>query len=203
MDNKVQINATAFSMDTDGQNFITQSPDGTGTIVGNATETAERLGFDFNMIAKIRPNLTLNLSYMTIDDGSPDILSNAAPRLTPVDAYTVGLSHFFPLGNGNVFSRIDYSYDGPYENSSAPAQSPQWLAQLPPSNPELAQKTDQEFLNYKVGWRNDSWELAYSVKNATDNQYVRLVLIASGLSGVNGMMMGAPETHSFSVKYNF
>ena len=203
MDNKVQINATAFSMDTDGQHFITQNPDGTGTIVGNATETAERLGFDFNMIAKLRPNLTLNVSYMTIDDGSPDILSNAAPRLTPVDAYTIGLSHFFPFGNGNVFSRVDYSYDGPYENTSAPSRSPQWLAQLPASNPELAQKIDQEFLNYKVGWRNDSWELAYSVKNATDNQYVRLVLIASGLSGVNGMMMGAPETHSFSVKYNF
>jgi iron complex outermembrane receptor protein len=203
MDNKVQINATAFSMDTDGQHFITQNPDGTGTIVGNATETAERLGFDLNMIAKLRPNLTLNLSYMTIDDGSPDILSNAAARLTPNDAYTIGLSHFFPLGNGNVFSRVDYSYDGPYENTSAPSQSPQWLAQLPASNPELAQKIDQEFLNYKVGWRNDSWELAYSVKNATDNQYVRLVLIASGLSGVNGMMMGAPETHSFSVKYNF
>ena len=203
MENKVQINATAFSMDTDGQHFITQNPDGTGTVVGNATETAERLGFDFNMIAKLRPNLTLNVSYMTIDDGSPDILSNAAPRLTPVDAYTIGLSHFFPLGNGNVFSRVDYSYDGPYENTSAPSRSPQWLAQLPASNPELAQKIDQEFLNYKVGWRNDSWELAYSVKNATDNQYVRLVLIASGLSGVNGMMMGAPETHSFSVKYNF
>ena len=203
MDNKVQINATAFSMDTDGQHFITQNPDGTGTIVGNATVTAERLGFDFNMIAKLRPNLTLNMSYMTINDGSPDILSNAAARLTPDDAYSVGLSHFFPLGDGNVFSRVDYSYDGPYEITSAPSQSPTWLAQLPASNPELAQKNDQEFLNYKVGWRNDSWELAYSVKNATDNQYTRLVLIQSGLSGVNGMMMGAPETHNFSVKYNF
>ena len=68
---------------------------------------------------------------------------------------------------------------------------------------KLAEKEDQEFLNYKIGWRNDSWELAYSVKNATDNNYVRLVLISSGISGVNGMTMGAPEIHSFSVKYNF
>jgi hypothetical protein len=43
-----------------------------------------------------------------------DILSNAAARLTPDDAYTIGLSHNFPLGNGNMFSRVDYSYDGPY-----------------------------------------------------------------------------------------
>jgi hypothetical protein len=81
--------------------------------------------------------------------------------------------------------------------------SPQWQAQLPATYPELAEKEDQEFLNYKIGWRNDSWELAYSVKNATDNNYVRLVLISSAVSGVNGMTMGAPETHSFSVKYNF
>ena len=97
----------------------------------------------------------------------------------------------------------DSSYDGPYEYSSAPMLSPQWQAQLPAAYPELAEKEDQEFLNYKIGWRNDSWELAYSVKNATDNNYVRLVLIASGISGVNGMTMGAPEIHSFSVKYNF
>jgi len=74
---------------------------------------------------------------------------------------------------------------------------------LPAAYPELAEKEDQEFLNYKIGWRNDSWELAYSVKNATDNNYVRLVLISSGISGVNGMTMGTPEIHSFSVKYNF
>ena len=143
------------------------------------------------------------MSYLTIDDGSPDILSNAAARLTPDDAYTIGLSHDIPFGNGNLFTRIDYSYDGPYEYSSAPMLSPQWQAQLPAAYPELAEKEDQEFLNYKIGWRNDSWELAYSVKNATDNNYVRLVLISSGISGVNGMTMGAPEIHSFSVKYNF
>jgi len=203
MDNKVQVNATAFSMETDGQHYITQSPSGAGTIVGNATTPAERLGFDLNVIAKLTSNLTLNMSYFTVDDGSPDILSNAAARLTPDDAYTVGLSHNFPLGNGNVFSRIDYSYDGPYENTSAPMLSPSWQNQMPTAYPELDEKTDQEFLNYKVGWRNDSWELAYSVKNATDNNYVRLVLISSLVSGVNGMTMGAPETHSFSVKYNF
>ena len=203
MDNKVQVNATAFSMETDGQHYITQSPSGAGTIVGNATTPAERLGFDLNVIAKLTSNLTLNMSYFTVDDGSPDILSNAAARLTPDDAYTVGLSHNFPLGNGNVFSRIDYSYDGPYENTSAPMLSPTWQNQMTTAYPELDEKTDQEFLNYKVGWRNDSWELAYSVKNATDNNYVRLVLISSLVSGVNGMTMGAPDTHSFSVKYNF
>ena len=142
-------------------------------------------------------------TFTLYDHISPDILSNAAARLTPDDAYTVGLSHTFPLGNGNVFSRVDYSYDGPYEYTSAPTGSPQWVAQIPDGYPEIGEKSDNEFLNYKVGWRNVSWELAYSVKNATDNNYVRLILTASQLSGVNGVTMGAPETHSCSVKYNF
>ena len=203
MDNKLQINATVFDMETDGQQYITQRADGLGRVVANATVPAERLGADINVVAKLRPNLTLSMSYFTVDDGSPDIMTNAANRLTPSDAYTIGLSHFFPLGNGNVYSRIDYSYDNDYEFTAQPSASAQWQAGIPDGYPELGEKAHNEFLNYKVGWRNDTWELAYSVRNASDQKYIRLALAATGLSGVNGITMGAPETHSFSVKYNF
>lgn len=203
-DNKLQINATAFDMETEAQQYVTQRADGLGRLVANSTVPAERLGLDLNVVAKLRPNLTLNMSYLTIDDGAPAISSNAQNRLTPDDAYTVGLSHFFPLGNGNVFSRIDYSYDGSYEYTSLPSRSPQWLAVSAPSAyPEFARASDNEFLNYKIGWRNDNLELAYSVKNATDNHYIRLILQRSGVSGVNGLTYGTPEYHNFSIKYNF
>ncbi len=203
MNNKLQINATVFDMETDGQHYITQRADGLGRVVANATVPAERLGADINVVAKLRPNLTLNMSYFTVDDNEPPLMSNAGNRLTPSDAYTVGLSHFFPFANGNVFSRIDYSYDGDYEFTAQPSASAQWQAGIPEDYPELGEKAHNEFLNYKVGWRNDSWELAYSVKNASDHKYIRLALASSGLSGVNGITMGSPETHSFSVKYNF
>lgn len=203
MNNKLQINATVFDMETDGQQYITQRADGLGRVVANTTVPAERLGADINVIAKLRPNLTFNMSYFTLDDNEPPLMSNAANRLTPSDAYNVGLSHFFPYGNGNIFSRIDYSYDGAYEFTAQPSASAQWQAGIPDGYPELGQKADNEFLNLKVGWRNETWELAYSVKNASDHKYIRLALAASGLSGVNGITMGPPETHSFSVKYNF
>ena len=58
-------------------------------------------------------------------------------------------------------------------------------------------------MNLKIGWRNDNLEMAYSVKNATDEAWTRLVLVNSGVSGVKGMMMARPEMSTFSIKYNF
>ena len=98
-------------------NILLKVPDGTGKScwLMQRFRLKAPWSLDLNVIAKLRPNLTLNMSYFTVDDGSPDIMTNAANRLTPSDAYTIGLSHFFPLGNGNVYSRIDYSYDNDYE----------------------------------------------------------------------------------------
>jgi hypothetical protein len=61
MNNRAQVNATAFSMETDGcKRYITQSPTELAHVVYNATIPAKRLGFDLNVIAKLTPNLTLN-----------------------------------------------------------------------------------------------------------------------------------------------
>ena len=204
LNNKLQFNATVFDMETDDQQFITMNATGTGRTIGNATEPAERFGLDLNMIAKLRPNLTLNFAYVTIDDGSPDILSNAANRLTADDAYSVGLSHFFPLRDGKVFSRIDYSYDGKSEFTGQVTGSPQWQSRVPDGYEFLGSAIDNEFLNIKLGWRNDNWELAYSIKNATDNKTILLALAPQGLtSNVHGVTFGPPEMHSFSIKYDF
>ena len=200
-DNRVQLNAAIFSAETEGQHYITQAASGGGTIVGNATVPAERLGFDMNLVAKISPSLTLNASFYTIDDNEPDIASNAAARLTPNDAYTVGLSHQYPLAGGMVFTRLNYTYDGPYEWTSAYVGSPAFPAV--PGYPEFLQDRDQKNVNAKIGWRNDSWEIAYSVKNATDETTPRLALNPSPVSGVNGITMFNPKLSSISIKYNF
>ena len=68
----------------------------------------------------------------------------------------------------------------------------------------LGSAIDNEFLNIKLGWRNDNWELAYSIKNATDNKTILLALAPQGLtSNVHGVTFGPPEMHSFSIKYDF
>ena len=202
LNNRVQLNAAIFDFETEGQQGVTQSATGTGTIVYNATVPAERFGYDISLIAKLTPKISFNASVLSIDDNDPDPEANAAARFTPDDAYAVGLSFNQPLSGGMLFARIDYSYDeGNYQNTSIPIESPRWTAT--PGYPELSEPIEVENMNLKVGWRNDNLEMAYSVKNATDETWTRLVLVNSGVSGVKGMMMARPEMSTFSIKYNF
>jgi len=199
-DGKTQVNATVFNMKTDGLQGVLQVPSGTGTAVYNSTIPAKRLGLDLNVIHKFSQNLVMNLGYMKLDDDDADISTNAAVRLTPKTAYNVGFSHFMSLGNGKVHTRIDYSYDDDMEVTSNYSTSPA-LATLPASYKEMR---DRENLNAKIAWSNDQWEVAYWIKNGTDQLFERLVTSPSPVAGGNfAVFMMKPKTQGLSVKYNF
>jgi iron complex outermembrane receptor protein len=199
-DGKTQVNATVFNMETDGLQGVLQVPSGTGTAVYNSTIPAKRLGLDLSVIHKFSQNLIVNLGYMNVDDDDADISTNAAIRLTPKMAYNVGLSHFMPLGNGKVHTRIDYSYDDEMEVTANYSTSPA-MATLPASYKEMR---DRENLNAKIAWSNDQWEVAYWIKNGTDQLFERLVTSPSPVAGGNfAVFMMKPKTQGLSVKYNF
>jgi len=199
-DGKTQVNATVFNMETDGLQGVFQVPSGTGTAVYNSTIPAKRLGLDLSVIHKFSQNLIVNLGYMNVDDDDADISTNAAIRLTPKMAYNVGLSHFMPLGNGKVHTRIDYSYDDEMEVTANYSTSPA-MATLPASYKEMR---DRENLNAKIAWSNDQWEVAYWIKNGTDQLFERLVTSPSPVAGGNfAVFMMKPKTQGLSVKYNF
>ena len=199
-DGKTQVNATVFNMETDGLQGVLQVPSGTGTAVYNSTIPAKRLGLDLSVIHKFSQNLIVNLGYMNVDDDDADISTNAAIRLTPKMAYNVGLSHFMPLGNGKVHTRIDYSYDDEMEVTANYSTSPA-MATLPASYKEMR---DRENLNAKIAWSNDQWEVAYWIKNGTDQLFERLVTAPSPVGGGNfAVFMMKPKTQGLSVKYNF
>jgi iron complex outermembrane receptor protein len=199
-DGKTQVNATVFNMETENLQGVLQVPSGTGTAVYNSTIPAKRLGLDLNVIHKFSQNLIVNLGYMKLDDDDADISTNAAIRLTPKMAYNVGLSHFMPFGNGKVHTRIDYSYDDDMEVTSNYSTSPA-LATLPASYKELR---DRENLNAKIAWSNDQWEVAYWIKNGTDQLFERLVTSPSPVGGGNfAVFLMKPKTQGLSVKYNF
>ena len=199
-DGKTQVNATVFNMETDGLQGVLQVPSGTGTAVYNSTIPAKRLGLDLSVIHKFSQNLIVNLGYMNVDDDDADISTNAAIRLTPKMAYNVGLSHFMPLGNGKVHTRIDYSYDDEMEVTANYSTSPA-MATLPASYKEMR---DRENLNAKIAWSNDQWEVAYWIKNGTDQLFERLVTSPSPVGGGNfAVFMMKPKTQGLSVKYNF
>ena len=168
-------------METDNLQGVLQVPSGTGTAVYNSTIPAKRLGLDLNVIHKFSQSLVMNLGYMKVDDDDADISTNAAVRLTPKMAYNVGLSHFMSLGNGQVHTRIDYSYDDEMEVTSNYSTSPA-LATLPAS---FKEKRDRENLNAKIAWSNNQWEVAYCVINGTDQLFERLVTSPSPVAGGN------------------
>ena len=199
-DGKTQVNATVFNMETDGLQGVLQVPSGTGTAVYNSTIPAKRLGLDLNVIHKFSQNLVMNLGYMKLDDDDADISTNAAIRLTPKMAYNIGLSHFMPFGNGKVHTRIDYSYDDEMEVTANYSTSPA-MATLPDSYKAMR---DRENLNAKIAWANDQWEVAYWIKNGTDQLFERLVTAPSPVGGGNfAVFMMKPKTQGLSVKYNF
>jgi iron complex outermembrane receptor protein len=197
---KTKLNATIFNMETENLQGVKQLDSGTGTVVYNSSVPAKRLGLDLNLVTKITPNLVLNFGYMKLDDDDADISTNAAIRLTPKMAYNVGLSHFIPLYNGRIHSRIDYSYDDEMEVTSNYSTSPA-LAPLPDSYKEMR---DRRNLNIKIAWSNENLEVAYWIKNATDDVYERLVTAPSPVAGGNfAVFMMKPKTQGFSIKYNF
>jgi len=137
---------------------------------------------------------------MKLDDDDADISTNAAIRLTPKMAYNVGLSHFTPLYNGKIHSRIDYSYDDEMEVTSNYSTSPA-MDPLPASYKE---KRDRRNLNVKIAWSNENLEVAYWAKNKTDEFFERLVTAPNPLLGDNfAVFLMAPKTQGFSIKYNF
>jgi len=75
------------------------------------------------------------------------------------------------------------------------------MATLPAS---FKEKRDRENLNAKIAWSNDNLEVAYWIKNATDDVYERLVTAPSPVAGGNfAVFMMKPKTQGFSIKYNF
>ena len=199
-DGKTQLNATIFNSKTENLQGVLQVPSGTGTAVYNSTIPAKRLGIDLNVVTKITPDLVANIGYMKLDDDDADISTNAAVRLTPKMAYNFGVSHFMLLDNGKVHTRIDYSYDDEHEVTANYSTAPA-LATLPAS---FKEKRDRENLNAKIAWSNDNLEVAYWIKNATDDVYERLVTAPSPVAGGNfAVFMMKPKTQGFSIKYNF
>ena len=197
---KTKLNATIFNMETENLQGVKQLDSGTGTVVYNSLVPAKRLGLDLNLVTKITPNLVLNFGYMKLDDDDADISTNAAIRLTPKMAYNVGLSHFIPLYNGRIHSRIDYSYDDEMEVTSNYSTSPA-LASLPDSYKEMR---DRRNLNIKIAWSNENLEVAYWAKNKTDDYHERLVIAPNPLIGNQFSVFNmAPKTQGFSIKYNF
>ena len=62
---------------------------------------------------------------------------------------------------------------------------------------------DKNLVNARVGWRNDNWDAALWVKNATDEAYASLSAAPLAYSGTEAYFLEAPRTWGATVRYNF
>jgi outer membrane receptor protein involved in Fe transport len=72
----------------------------------------------------------------------------------------------------------------------------------PTYQPESIEQ-DKNLVNARVGWRNDSWDAALWVRNATDEAYATLSAAPLAYSGTEAYFLEAPRTWGATVRYNF
>lgn len=72
-----------------------------------------------------------------------------------------------------------------------------------PSYQPSGAKQNNILVNVRLGWRNNNWDAAIWVKNATDEAYSHLTLTPVTFSGAEGESLEAPRTCGLTVRYSF
>ena len=193
MDARLRINAAAFYSEIENFQAQRQLETGIGTYVSNESKV-ETSGVDLQVQAAPMPNLVLSagLLYMhkyEITDG-PE--KGADLPFTAEFSGTLAATLVFPLGDGGVYWRTDYSYMDDHVTNVASA------AQL-----RDADYDNRNLVNSKLGWRNDSWNVSIWGKNLTDDKYAMQTAAPFLVSGMDAYFLAPPRTFGATVRYTF
>ena len=193
LDARLRINAAAFYSEIENFQAQRQLETGIGTYVSNESKV-ETSGVDLQVEAAPMPNLALSagLLYMhkyEITDG-PE--KGADLPFTAEFSGTLAATLVFPLGDGGVYWRTDYSYMDDHVTNVASA------AQL-----RDADYDNRNLVNSKLGWRNDSWNVSIWGKNLTDDKYAMQTAAPFLVSGMDAYFLAPPRTFGATVRYTF
>ena len=193
LDARLRINAAAFYSEIENFQAQRQLETGIGTYVSNESKV-ETSGVDLQVEAAPMPNLVLSagLLYMNkyeITDG-PE--KGADLPFTAEFSGTLAATLVFPLGDGGVYWRTDYSYMDDHVTNVASA------AQL-----RDADYDNRNLVNSKLGWRNDSWNVSIWGKNLTDDKYAMQTAAPFLVSGMDAYFLAPPRTFGATVRYTF
>ena len=193
LDARLRINAAAFYSEIENFQAQRQLETGLGTYVSNEAKV-ETSGVDFQVEAAPMPNLVLSagLLYMhkyQITDG-PE--KGADLPFTAEFSGTVAATLVFPLGDGGIYWRTDYSYMDDHTTNVASA------TQLRDEDYD-----NRNLINSKVGWRNDSWNVSVWGKNLSDDKYAMQTVLPFLVSGMEAYFLAPPRTFGATVRYTF
>ena len=193
LDARLRINAAAFYSEIENFQAQRQLETGLGTYVSNEAKV-ETSGVDFQVEAAPMPNLVLSagLLYMhkyQITDG-PE--KGADLPFTAEFSGTVAATLVFPLGDGGIYWRTDYSYMDDHTTNVASA------TQLRDEDYD-----NRNLINSKLGWRNDSWNVSVWGKNLSDDKYAMQTVLPFLVSGMEAYFLAPPRTFGATVRYTF
>ena len=193
LDARLRVNAAAFYTEIDDFQSQRQLETGLGTFVSNEAEV-EVSGLDLQVEAMPLPNLTLSagLLYMhkyEITDGPED---GAELPFTPDYSGHLAATLVFPLADGGIYWRTDYSYMDDHITNVAKA------ADLRDSDFD-----DRNLVNTKLGWRNDNWNISIWGKNLTDDEYASQTASPFLVTGMDAYFLAPPRTYGATLRYDF
>jgi iron complex outermembrane receptor protein len=96
----------------------------------------------------------------------------------------------FPLADGGIYIRADYSYMDDHLTNGAPVTVDHDIQ-------------DRSLLNMKAGWRNEHWNVSIWSKNLTDEAYAGLTAVTLPLTGVDAYFLAPPRTYGATLRYDF
>ncbi len=190
-DNRLQLNATAFYTEFDDLQFLAQQPNGVGFFVSNAARgTSKGVDVSFSAVPWEFLSLTGGIQYLDADytDGELEEAGLALPH-APEWSGNLAATLQFPLWSGWTYLRADYSYMGDHFNN--PTYQPDELEQ------------DKKLLNARLGWRDEAWDAAFWVKNATDIEYSSIAAAPLQFAGTEALFLDAPRTYGVTLRYTF
>ena len=189
LDERLQINATAFYTEFTDLQFIAQDPSGAGFFVSNAAEGTSE-GIDLNFSAMPLTNLILGGGLQYLDaEYTQGELQAFDVAFAPKWSGNLSATLLLPLADGMTYLRGDYSFMGDHY-SNATYQPPKT-------------EQDRELFNARLGWRNDDWDAALWMKNITDEAYSAQTAAPLIYSGTEAEFLAPPRTYGVTVRYSF
>jgi iron complex outermembrane receptor protein len=187
LESTLRINATAFLSSFEDYQTQVQQASGTGSIVSNEGDV-ETSGIDLNIEVVPLPILTLSAGVLYLNKAETTAGPNKGQALTfaPEFSGTVAATFMFPVADGGLFVRTDYSYMGEHITNS--------------QNPIEQSRTT---VNTTVGWANEQWRMSIWGKNLTDEAYSGIDASTFAFSGMDASFLTPPRTYGASVRYSF
>jgi iron complex outermembrane receptor protein len=183
-DSALRLNATAFYTIVEDYQFQQQLPTGAGTFVSNDGEV-EVAGIDMQFEAAPRQWLRLSGGLLYMDKYEVTDGPNDGDPLAFAAEYSGNLAAtlMFPLADGGVYWRTDYSYMDDHDNGET--------------------VDDRELVNSRLGWRNDNWDIAIWGRNLTDDDYATQTVATFAFTGMDAFFLSPPRTYGATVRYDF